>query len=65
MTDNRREVFPTYEDAKGRHDELYLEYGILLDPPFHDTEFNCWILQWDSPNGKIFCFDTEKEGDIE
>tara|TARA_R100000278_G_C5343652_1_gene119200 strand:- start:348 stop:494 length:147 start_codon:yes stop_codon:yes gene_type:complete len=41
---------------------LYEDFGVLLDRPFHDVEFNCWILDWNSPQSKIFGFDTALEG---
>tara|TARA_R100001480_G_C4630572_1_gene167852 strand:- start:347 stop:544 length:198 start_codon:yes stop_codon:yes gene_type:complete len=64
MIGNKREFFPTYEEATTRHAELNLEYGILLEPPFHDPEFKHWILTWGSPEKSIYGFHTANEGEI-
>ena len=46
-----------------RHEELYEDFGVLLSKPYHDIEFNCWILEWSSPQNKIYGFDTDLEGE--
>ena len=46
-----------------RHEELYDDVGVLLSKPYHDVEFNCWILDWCSPQNKIIGFNTDLEGE--
>jgi len=63
MSEKSKQEFFKYKDqAMARHTELYEDFGVLLDRPFHDVEFNCWILDWNSPQSKIFGFDTVLEG---
>ena len=59
---SKQEFFKYKDQALARHKELYEDFGVLLDRPFHDVEFNCWILYWNSPQSKIFGFDTALEG---
>ena len=59
---NKKEFFKFKDQAIARHKELYWEYGVLLDTPFHDVEFNCWVLEWCNSENKILGFNTDLKG---
>ena len=62
LAKNKQEFFKAKDQAVARHEELYWAFGVLLEKPYHDIEFNCWVLEWDSPQSKIYGFDTALEG---
>lgn len=63
LAKNKQEFFKYKDQAMARHEELYEDFGVLLSKPYHDIEFNCWILEWSSPQSKIYGFDTDLEGE--
>jgi hypothetical protein len=63
LAKNKQEFFKYKDQAMARHKELYEDFGVLLSKPYHDVEFNCWILDWCSPQNKIIGFNTDLEGE--
>jgi len=62
LAKNKKEFFKAKDQAMARHKELYGDFGVLLEKPYHDIEFNCWVLEWCSPQNKIIGFNTALEG---